>query len=88
MLPSLLCQITLYSGSTEEFQTSGLKKEASSGRVLANAMPARYVDDSLSIRRLNNWQRAVQIQKNGKIQKYQPEAAVRLGWEAVGEFAR
>jgi len=51
-------------------------------------MPARYVDDSLSIRRLNNWQEAVQIQKNGNIQKFQPEAVVRLGGKALGEFAR
>jgi len=46
-------------------------------------MPARHVDDSLSIRRLNNWQGAVQIQKNGKIQKYQPEGGKR----AAGKVA-
>jgi hypothetical protein len=84
VLPSLLYTfLTLFAGSTEEFRNERLKKEASSGVLLANAMPTCHLSGFLQYFTawgiLDPQLAGGYIQKNGKIQNFQPFALVPGG---------
>ena len=74
MLPPPVLKISLFIGSIEEFHKRAAKKRHRPGGFWQMPCPHDNLDYSLSIRRLDGDNQAAQIQKNGKIQKFQPEA--------------
>jgi hypothetical protein len=77
MLPPPVLKITLFIGSIEKIPKRAAKKRPRPAAFWQMPCPRDNLDYSLSIRRVDGVNRAIQIQKNGKIQKSQPEAASR-----------